>query len=87
MRNIMELSQYVMNLSKGQSKIEATQKYGQEKVAQWRRSFEIAPPPVDINDERHPSKDQRYASIDPSELPCKQNQADVIKRVYPLWNM
>ena len=38
-------------------------------MAEWRRSFSVSPPPVDINDERHPSKDRRYDGIDVKDLP------------------
>jgi len=46
------------------NKIEITKKYGEQKVAEWRRSFNVSPPPVDTNDERHPSKDRRYVGIE-----------------------
>lgn len=70
---------------KGQSKIEITKQYGEQKVAEWRRSFDISPPSVDKNDDRHPSKDRRYNCIDPKDLPSSENQNDLVKRIEPLW--
>lgn len=70
---------------KGQSKIEITKQYGEQKVAEWRRSFDISPPPVDKNDDRNPSKDRRYNCMNPKDLPSSENQNDLIKRIEPLW--
>ena len=34
----------------GLNKSETAKKYGEEKVKIWRRSYDIPPPPLDIND-------------------------------------
>jgi len=35
----------------------------------WRRSFDIPPPELDINDERHPKNDKRYKNVPADQLP------------------
>lgn len=51
----------------GLNKLETVEKHGKEQVQKWRRSFDIPPPELDINDERHPKNDRRYKDV-PAEL-------------------
>ncbi len=69
----------------GLDKSETAAKYGDEQVKIWRRSYDVRPPLLDKTDERHPSRDPRYAALDPSELPDGECLADTIKRVIPFW--
>ena len=52
----------------GLNKGETAAKYGEEQVHIWRRSYDITPPPLELDDERHPSHDVRYAGI----ITCRQ---------------
>jgi len=45
----------------GLNKAETAAKYGDDQVHIWRRSYDIPPPPLDADDERHPMFDPRYA--------------------------
>ena len=56
----------------GLNKLETVEKHGKEQVQIWRRSFDIPPPPLDENDERHPKFDSRYANLKPEELPLTE---------------
>ena len=47
----------------GLDKAETSAKYGDEQVHVWRRSYATPPPALEIDDERHPSHDLRYAGI------------------------
>ena len=49
----------------GLNKLETVEKHGKEQVHIWRRSFDIPPPELDENDERHPKFDKRYAELLP----------------------
>lgn len=76
----------------GLNKSETTAKHGEEQVKIWRRSFDIPPPPLEINDSRHPSHDSRYSGIDPALLPATevsklviQSLKETVARVLPLW--
>ena len=35
----------------------------------WRRSFDIPPPDLEENDQRHPKFDRKYKDVDPALLP------------------
>lgn len=68
----------------GLNKGETARKYGEEQVHIWRRSYDIKPPPLETDDERHPSHDARYAGID--NLPATESLATTLDRVMPCWN-
>ncbi|MCH7502940.1 MAG: 2,3-diphosphoglycerate-dependent phosphoglycerate mutase [Proteobacteria bacterium] len=68
----------------GLNKGETAAKYGEKQVHVWRRSYDIPPPPLDSDDERHPSHDARYSGID--DLPATESLATTLARVLPCWN-
>jgi 2,3-bisphosphoglycerate-dependent phosphoglycerate mutase len=67
----------------GLNKAETAKKYGDDKVHIWRRSYATPPPALEIDDERHPSHDERYAGID--NLPATESLATTLERVIPSW--
>ena len=69
----------------GLNKAQTVAKHGEAQVKVWRRSYDIAPPPLDVNDRRHPRFDPRYANIDSSQLPATESLKDTLERVLPLW--
>ena len=69
----------------GMDKKQTTETYGAEQVFEWRRSFDVPPPPLDPDDERHPRFDERYASLPPDVLPASECLADVVVRMLPWW--
>src|SRR6266699_2535214 len=64
----------------GLNKAETAARYGEAQTKIWRRSYDIAPPPLSPDDERHPSRDRRYASLRPSELPLTESLKDTVAR-------
>ena len=68
----------------GLNKGETAAKYGDEQVHIWRRRYAIEPPPLTLDDERHPSHDARYANI--KNLPATESLATTLDRVTPCWN-
>ncbi len=68
----------------GLNKGETAANYGDDQVHNWRRSYDISPPELDSNDERHPSHDARYAGID--SLPGTESLATTLDRVLPCWD-
>ncbi len=68
----------------GLNKGETAAKYGDEQVHIWRRSYDIPPPEIELDDERHPSHDARYAGIE--NLPGTESLATTLDRVVPSWN-
>jgi 2,3-bisphosphoglycerate-dependent phosphoglycerate mutase len=67
----------------GLNKAETAAKYGDEQVHIWRRSYDIPPPALESDDERHPAHDPRYAGID--TLPGTESLALTLARVLPCW--
>lgn len=70
----------------GLNKKETAEKYGAEQVLAWRRSYDVPPPALDRNDERHPANDDRYAEVDQDLLPATECLADVVERILPYWH-
>jgi 2,3-bisphosphoglycerate-dependent phosphoglycerate mutase len=70
----------------GRDKAETAERYGADQVHTWRRSYDVAPPPVAVDDPRHPSHDPRYATLAPDLLPGGECLADVVLRMLPYWH-
>lgn len=70
----------------GLNKAETAAKYGEEQVKLWRRGFNIAPPPLDKTDERHPKFDPKYRHVDKHLIPLTESLEDTINRIIPYWN-
>ncbi|HEY2339571.1 MAG TPA: 2,3-bisphosphoglycerate-dependent phosphoglycerate mutase, partial [Steroidobacteraceae bacterium] len=47
---------------------------------------DIPPPPLGVDDRRHPRFDPRYAAIDPQVLPAGESLKDTLERVLPCWH-
>ena len=69
----------------GLNKKETAERFGQDKVKVWRRSYDVRPPDLDPSDERHPSHDPRYAALPPELLPSAECLRDVVERMLPYW--
>lgn len=67
----------------GMNKTAATEKYGKEQVLLWRRSWDVAPEPLEKDDPRHPANDPRYS--DPESCPGTESLADTTARLLPFW--
>jgi 2,3-bisphosphoglycerate-dependent phosphoglycerate mutase len=70
----------------GLNKAETAAKHGEAQIKIWRRSYDIPPPPLAPDDERHSSHDPRYASLKPSDLPATECLKDTVARFLPLWH-
>ena len=66
----------------GLNKSETAAKYGEEQVKLWRRSYDISPPLLGSNDNRHPRFDKKFQNIN-ADLPSGESLKDVIKRLNP----
>jgi len=69
----------------GLNKAETAQKYGDEQVFVWRRSFDTPPPELEAEDERFPGNDPRYADLALDELPSCESLKLTIDRTMPYW--
>lgn len=70
----------------GLNKAETAAKHGEDQVKIWRRSYDIAPPPMDDSDPRHPRFDRRYKNVPMKDLPNCESLKDTAERFIPLWN-
>ncbi len=69
----------------GLDKAETTERHGAEQVKVWRRSYDIPPPPLAADDQRHPRHDRRYAGVAPGALPATESLKTTLDRVLPYW--
>lgn len=69
----------------GLNKSETAEKYGDEQVLIWRRSFDVAPNPLGEDDQRNPRFEARYAQVPDKELPRTESLKDTIDRILPYW--
>ncbi len=69
----------------GLNKAQTAQRYSEEQVLIWRRSYDVRPPALTPDDERYPGKDRRYASLRPEEIPLTECLKDTVARVQPYW--
>ena len=69
----------------GLDKAETVARHGAGQVHIWRRSFDIPPPALDENDNRHPGFDPRYGGLDKADLPAAESLATTLARVKPCW--
>lgn len=69
----------------GLNKKETAEKYGDEMVTKWRRSYDVQPPALEENDDRNPAKQAAYSNLDKSELPLTECLKDCVARVVPFY--
>lgn len=69
----------------GLNKAETAREHGEEQVHVWRRSYDVPPPPLDWDDERHPRFDVRYRDLDARVLPSTESLKLTLDRVLPYW--
>jgi 2,3-bisphosphoglycerate-dependent phosphoglycerate mutase len=70
----------------GLNKAETAQKFGEEQVLVWRRSYDTPPPALAADDPRHPANDRRYAALSKAELPLTECLKDTVARFLPYWH-
>jgi len=69
----------------GLDKSETAAKYGEQQVKIWRRSYDVPPPELTLDDARHPSKDRRYAGLAAADLPKTESLKETVARMVPYW--
>jgi 2,3-bisphosphoglycerate-dependent phosphoglycerate mutase len=69
----------------GLNKAETAARHGEAQTKTWRRSYDIPPPPLAPDDERHASRDPRYAALQPHEVPLTESLKETVARFLPYW--
>lgn len=70
----------------GLNKAETAACYGEKQVLQWRRSYDIQPPPLTTDDKRYPGYDLRYSNLSKQDIPLTESLKDTVTRFLPFWN-
>jgi 2,3-bisphosphoglycerate-dependent phosphoglycerate mutase len=70
----------------GLNKAETAERHGIEQVKVWRRSYDVQPPALTVDDPQYPGKDPRYADLEPHELPLTECLKDTVERFLPYWH-
>ena len=68
----------------GKDKAETLAAYGEEQFKLWRRSYDVPPPPIDVDDKYSQANDPRYADLG-SAMPRTECLKDVVARMLPYW--
>jgi 2,3-bisphosphoglycerate-dependent phosphoglycerate mutase len=84
-RRTWRLNERSYGALQGKDKAETTAEFGADQVKVWRRSYDVPPPPLSPDDERHPRFDPRYAGLAPDVLPATECLEDVVARMLPYW--
>ena len=69
----------------GLDKAETLAKFGEEQFMQWRRSFDVPPPPLDDDAKWSQFGDERYADVPDADFPRTESLKLVIDRMLPYW--
>jgi 2,3-bisphosphoglycerate-dependent phosphoglycerate mutase len=69
----------------GLNKKETAEKYGDEQVHVWRRSYDVRPPDIERGSEFDVSNDPRYRELPPDVVPLAECLKDTLERVLPYW--
>lgn len=69
----------------GKDKAQTLAEFGEEQFMTWRRSYDIAPPPLDDGSEFSQVGDPRYEGLG-ADMPRTECLKDVMARMVPYWN-
>jgi 2,3-bisphosphoglycerate-dependent phosphoglycerate mutase len=84
--NAWQLNERHYGALQGLNKAEMAVKFGEAQVKIWRRSYDVQPPALELDDPRHPRFDRRYASLTDAELPRTECLKDTVNRMLPYWH-
>ncbi len=70
----------------GLNKAETAQKYGDDQVLVWRRSYDTPPPALEKSNPHYPGNDPRYGDLSEKELPLTECLKDTVARFLPYWH-
>jgi 2,3-bisphosphoglycerate-dependent phosphoglycerate mutase len=84
--NAWQLNERHYGALQGLNKAETAKQYGEDQVKVWRRSYDVPPPPLAWDDERHPRFDPRYAGLSKEQLPPTESLKITLERVLPYWH-
>jgi 2,3-bisphosphoglycerate-dependent phosphoglycerate mutase len=84
--NTWRLNERHYGALQGLNKAETAERHGMEQTHIWRRSYDVPPPALTVDDPRHPGRDPRYAGLSPADLPLTECLKDTVARFLPYWH-
>ncbi len=84
--NVWQLNERHYGALQGLNKAETAKEYGEAQVKIWRRSYDVPPPALEWDDQRHPYHDPRYAGLSKNQLPATESLKITLERVLPYWH-
>lgn len=70
----------------GLNKSEMAQKYGENQIHIWRRTYDIRPPALQRSDPRYPGNDAKYKDLNEKDIPLTECLKDTVERFLPFWH-
>jgi 2,3-bisphosphoglycerate-dependent phosphoglycerate mutase len=67
----------------GKDKKETAERFGMNQLMEWRRSYDVPPPPLPDDSPYSPKSDPRYQDLAPGTVPATECLKDVVARVRP----
>ena len=84
-RKTWKLNEKHYGMLQGLNKTDTTEKYGEDQVLLWRRSYDAPPPPVPEDHEMNARFDRRYSGLDDKDIPRTESLKQVVDRLTPYW--
>jgi len=84
--NTWRLNERHYGALQGLNKMETVEKFGDQQVQVWRRSYDVPPPALTKDDQRYPGNDQRYLDLKTREIPLTESLKDTVARFLPYWH-
>lgn len=69
----------------GLNKAETAEKYGDEQVLIWRRSYDTPPPKMTRDDERYAGLNRVYSGLTEEQIPLSESLKDTVDRFVPYY--
>ncbi len=85
-RNSWRLNERHYGALQGLNKSETAEKFGDEQVHIWRRSYDTPPDPLEKSDPRYPGNDPRYRDLDEKDIPLTECLKNTVERFLPYWH-
>ncbi len=80
------LNERMYGALQGLNKAETAEKFGEQQVKLWRRSYSVQPPALTRDDPRWPGHDPRYRDVAEADLPLTECLKDTVARFLPFWH-
>jgi 2,3-bisphosphoglycerate-dependent phosphoglycerate mutase len=84
--NTWRLNERHYGALQGLNKAQTAEKYGDQQVHIWRRSYDVPPPSLEESDERYPGHDPRYKDLAKTDIPKTECLKDTVNRFLPFWH-